>query len=158
MTVEQEGFVRALYQEHHDALLSLAKRIVKDPEAAADAVSQAYLILILKIDSVMACRDPVKWLFHVCKNTAIDEYRRQRRRALPLTAAEELGTDPEFLTFQDLLPEGLTEDEREILSLRIQQGMAYEEIAAIMHATSAACRMKYSRAKKHCADLMRQEI
>jgi len=158
VTPEQTRFVQVLYQKHHDAMLYIAKRIVKDPEAAADVVSQTFLISILKIDAVMGCEDPAKWLFHVLKNAAIDEYRRLQRSAVPLEGVEETAVEADFLSFQDLLPAGLTPEEQKILALRIHRELRYEEIAQLLHTSSAACRVKFSRARKHCAELMRRDI
>jgi len=157
VTPEQTRFVQTLYQEHHDAMFYLAEKIVKNHEAAADAVSKAFLISILKINTVMGCEDPAKWLFHVLKNAAIDEYRRMRRCAVPLDGVEEPAVEEEFLSFEDLLPAGLSPGEREILDLRILRQLEYDEIARLLHTSSAACRMKFSRARKHCAELMRRQ-
>ncbi len=157
MTPEQTRFVQMLYQQHHDAMRYLAQKIVKDPEAAADAVSQTFLIAILKIDTVMRCDEPARWLFHVLKNAAIDEYRRARRGAVPLDGVEDTAVEDDLLPFPDLLPTGLTAEEREILTLRIHRQMEYDDIARMLHVSSAACRMKFSRARKRCAELMRQE-
>lgn len=157
MTPEQTRFVQTLYQEYHDTMFSLAKKIVKNPEAAADVVSKTFLSSILKIDTVMACEDPAKWLFHVLKNAAIDEYRRLRRCAVPLDGVKEPAVEEDFFSFQDLLPGGLSAGEREILDLRIRRQLEYDEIARLLHTSSAACRMKFSRARKHCAELMLRE-
>ncbi len=157
LTPEQTRFFEALYQEHHNAMRHVAQKIVKDPEAAADAVSQAFLIAILKLDVVMGCESPEKWLFHVLKNTAIDEYRRRRRAEIPMEYIPEPWSEAELISFDDLLPEGLTAGEREILSLRIERGLDYDEIARRLELSAAACRMKYSRARRRCAQLMRSQ-
>lgn len=161
LTSEQTQFLRELYEAHHDTMYYIAKRIVKDATTASDVVSQTFLRLILRIDAAMEYSDPVKWLYHVLKNNAIDEYRRMRRHAampledvpnVPSTVAE-----PEMTAFEDLLPAELTQEERCILILRIKESLDYTSIAQYLGATEGACRMKFSRARKHCAELMSQE-
>ena len=56
-------------------MFEVALRIVKNPVKASDVVSDTFLILILKISTVMDHEDPVKWLFTVLKNNALGEYR-----------------------------------------------------------------------------------
>ncbi len=155
MTPEQLRFVQELYETHHNAMRYIAFRIVQDQEAAADVVSQTFLTVLLKLDQVMACDDPAKWLFHALKNLAIDEYRRSKRHAtLPLDALQDLPSETELLSFQALLPEGLSEEDREILTLRIDLGLDYAQIAVRLDSTPEACRMRYSRARKRCAAMM----
>ncbi len=156
MTPEQTRLIEALYQEHHDSMRRVAQKILKDPEAAADAVSQAFLIAILKLDTVAECQDPAKWLFHVLKNTALDEYRRRcRQSAAPLEEIAEVAARSELVSFQELLPQGLTEEEREILCLRIERQMDYARLARHFGLSAGACRMKFSRAKRRCAELLK---
>ena len=81
MTQEQLSFFEGLYRKHYDLMFEVALRIVKNPVKASDVVSDTFLILILKISTVMDHEDPVKWLFTVMKNN------HSRERA---------GTDPVF--------------------------------------------------------------
>ncbi len=158
MTSEQAHFLRKLYEAHHDAMFYIAKRIVKDTATASDVVSKTFLDLILRIDSAMEYSDPVKWLYHVLKNNAIDEYRYMRRRtAVPLENVPAVTTEPEMIPFEDLLPGELTLEERCILTLRIKDSLDYTSIAQRLGATEGACRMKFSRARKHCAELMSRD-
>ncbi len=158
MTSEQAHFLRKIYEAHHDAMYYIAKRIVKDTATASDVVSQTFLDLILRIDAAMEYSDPVKWLYHVLKNNAIDEYRRMRRRAaVPLEDVHAVTAEPEMISFEDLLPEGLTREERCILKLRIKEKLDYTSIARRLVTTEGACRMKFSRARKRCAELMSQD-
>ncbi len=158
MAPEQTCFLQKLYNEHHNAMFYVAKRIIRDSVAASDIVSQAFLMLILKIDVVMEYDEPEKWLFHVLKNIAIDEYRRTRLHGLvSIEDIPEMSVEPEFISFSDLLPKGLTSEEKKILTLRIDRDMDYREISELMSISCSACRMKYSRAKKHCAELMEKQ-
>ncbi len=158
MTSEQAQFLRKLYETHHDPMYYIAKRIVKDTATASDVVSQTFLDLILRIDAAMKYSDPVKWLYHVLKNNAIDEYRRMKRNtAVPLENVPAVTAEPEMISFEDLLPGELTSDERCILVLRIKESLDYTSIARRLGTSEGACRMKFSRARKRCAELMSRD-
>ncbi len=158
VTSEQTQLFCKLYEAHHDAMYYIAKRIVKDTATASDVVSQTFLDLILRIDAVMEYSNPVKWLYHVLKNNAIDEYRRMRRRtAVPLENVPAVTAESDMISFEDLLPGELTREERCILTLRIKESLDYTSIARRLGTTEGACRMKFSRARKRCAELMSRD-
>ena len=158
MTQEQLSFFEGLYRKHYDLMFEVALRIVKNPVKASDVVSDTFLILILKISTVMNHEDPVKWLFTVLKNNALGEYRKSKvRKEVSLDDAIIQGKEQELIPFSEMLPKGLTPEERNILLLRLGEDLDYAEIAKRLHTTESACRMKFSRAKKRCADLMEQE-
>ena len=139
-------------------MFEVALRIVKNPVKASDVVSDTFLILILKISTVMDHEDPVKWLFTVLKNNALGEHRKSKvRKEVSLDDAIIRGKEQELIPFSEMLPKGLTPEERNILLLRLGEDLDYAEIAKRLHTTESACRMKFSRAKKRCADLMEQE-
>lgn len=158
MTQEQIAFFEGLYRKHYELMFEVALRIVKNPVKASDVVSDTFLILILKIPTVMNHEDPVKWLFTVLKNNALGEYRKSKvRKEVSLDDAVIRGKDQELIPFSEMLPKGLTPEERDILILRLGEDLDYAEIAKRLHTTESACRMKFSRAKKRCAELMERD-
>lgn len=158
MTQEQIAFFEGLYRKHYELMFEVALRIVKNPVKASDVVSDTFLILILKIPTVMNHEDPVKWLFTVLKNNALGEYRKSKvRKEVSLDDAVIRGKDQELIPFSEMLPKGLTPEERNILILRLGEDLDYAEIAKRLHSTESACRMKFSRAKKRCAELMERD-
>ncbi len=158
MTAEQTSFFENLYLKHNERMFEVAVRIVKNPVIAADIVSETFLVLVMRINTVMEHEDPVKWLFTVLKNNALVEYRRTKKHGeLPLDEAMSKTVEPEFITIKDMLPNGLTPDERLILSLRLNDNLEYSDIAKRMNITESTCRMRFSRAKKHCAELLAEQ-
>ena len=66
-------------------MYDVAMRIVKNPEIAEDVVADTFLVLITKINAVIQHEQPVKWLFRVLKNNALNERRTQcSHSAVPL--------------------------------------------------------------------------
>lgn len=63
----------------------------------------------------------------------------------------------QFNTVQRLLAERLVWDRAKILTLRLSEDLEYVEIAKIMNMTENTCRMQYSRARRHCAELLERQ-
>ena len=78
-----------------------------------------------------------EWLFHVCRNLAIDHLRRESRvklieeNGVVLPAAEELLSIREDASLlQDSIGR-LKPAEREVVRLKFQESMSYKEISAV---------------------------
>lgn len=124
-------------------------------DIAEDIVADTFFILLAKINSVMEHEQPVKWLFRVLKNNAISEYRAQcRHAATPLEENILRTAEPELIPFSGMLPKGLSASEQRILTLRLAEDMDYSTISEILGISETACRSQYSRARRHCAELM----
>ena len=129
--------------------------IVGSRDIAEDIVADTFLILLAKINSVMEHEQPVKWLFRVLKNNAISEYRAQcRHAAAPLEESILRAAEPELIPFSGMLPKGLSASEQRILTLRLAEDMDYSTISEKLGISETACRSQYSRARRHCAELM----
>ncbi len=158
MTAEQTSFFENLYLKYNERMFEIAVRIVKNPVIASDIVSETFLVLVMRINTVMEHEEPVKWLFTVLKNNALLEYRRTKKHGeLPLYEAMDKTVEPELISIKDMLPNGLTPDEQLILSLRLNDNWEYSDIAKRMNITESTCRMRFCRAKKHCAELLAEQ-
>ena len=96
------------------------------------------------------------WLFTICKRLWLDRRRSERRRRDEVELTEGHAT-----TAHDAL-DGLVADEaagriraamgtlspmqREVFALRVNEGLAYEEIAGLVGSTAGACRVHYHHA------------
>jgi RNA polymerase sigma-70 factor (ECF subfamily) len=56
--------------------------------------------------------------------------------------------------FEEILPQGLTAEERQLLIWYFKEQLAYEEIAGRLHISVLACRTRVFRAKEHCSALL----
>jgi len=158
LTAEQTSFFENLYLKYNERMFEIAVRIVKNPVIASDIVSETFLVLVMRINTVMEHEEPVKWLFTVLKNNALLEYRRTKKHGeLPLYDVIDKTVEPELISIKDMLPNGLTPDEQLILSLRLNDNLEYSDIAKRLNITESTCRMRFSRAKKHCAKLLAEQ-
>ncbi len=128
-----------LFRELRPWWLALAWRVLHDREEAQDAVQEAFLRLLLRLDrfDTAKCRRATNWLARVLINRAIEHLRR-RRRAVPLLdldaparpeegPAEAAERREQSARLRALLGE-LAPRDREALLLRFEQGLKYQRI------------------------------
>lgn len=155
------GFA-AVYDAYADRLVAYATTLLRDPDAAADAVHDALLVARERIGQL---RDPAKlrpWLYAIVRNECLRQLR-DRRRAAPLDAAGEVidptAGDPGRGVRADELrelvwaaAEALNPGEREVLELTVRHGLEGAELAAALgvnlntaHALSSRARGQLER-------------
>jgi RNA polymerase sigma-70 factor (ECF subfamily) len=125
-----ESLVRALEQR----LVRYCCRFVR-PSVAREIVQESFVRLWNLGDEVKGRER--EWLFHVCRNLAIDQLRREKRvrlieeNGVTLPAAEEIiSFQEEISALQDCISR-LKPAEREVIRLKFQENMSYKEIAAV---------------------------
>lgn len=87
---------RALYDRAAGRLLAIATNILRDREAAEDAVQEAFLRIWRKAGSYEAARGtPLAWMGIIARNAALDSARRRRPvEELETTDVIELAVQP----------------------------------------------------------------
>jgi RNA polymerase sigma-70 factor (ECF subfamily) len=149
----------ALWSAHRRRMLDLAFRMLLDPGDAEDVVQEAFARLART--DLAAIDDPEGWLVVVTSRLCLDRLRtRQRRPTDPLDTARD-PFDPHALdpsghvTLVDgvtlamhALLERLSPAERTSFVLHDVFQYPYEEVAAIVGRTPAACRQLASRARR----------
>ena len=136
--------LEAVMEQHQSALLRYATRLLNNESLAQDVVQEAFIRLHAHWDRVVERGVPFKgWLFRTTHNAAIDVIRKEsRRRGLhqrQATQVEPAGDDPEERSRQNEQHAQVLQSlnvlkpkEREVLILRLQEGMTYQEIAAVI--------------------------
>lgn len=100
-----------LVRRHQDRLWSVAVRMLRDPEAASDAVQDALLSAYRRADSYRGDAAVSTWLYRVVVNACLDRIRRERARpTAPLPA-----TDP---------PTGVDDQQRTVDRLAVEWALA----------------------------------
>jgi len=151
-------FFEEMYLNHSEQLFRLANAIVHNPDIAHEIVNEAYLALWAHIEIIITYDSPQTWLFSILKRRAIDEWR--KLTAHPEIPLEMVKTEPvqqEMPLVRKIILKDLPDDDRELLSLRYEQGLSPDEIAARLQISSTACRKRISRAKRRCAKLLEEE-
>ncbi|MFH1046810.1 MAG: RNA polymerase sigma factor [Patescibacteria group bacterium] len=123
--------------------------------------------IFMKAFAKIATFDSVKgsfngWIYQIARRTIIDHYRSDRptiniEDAWDLAADSDTARDADAAIMVDKLREHLgtlTADQRDIVVLRVWEGLSHREIAEALGKSEASCKMAYSRATKNLQDSM----
>jgi RNA polymerase sigma-70 factor (ECF subfamily) len=165
---------RAIVERHGDTVYRLVNRMVRDPALAEDIAQETFL----KAYRALPGYDPrwklSSWLLKIAHNATIDHLRRQRLDTTPLDLGPESETgspieriaDASVLDAeQQLRGRALARDlqaalgsldpaYRELLLLRFQEGLAYQEIAEVTGLPLGTVKVRLHRGRKRLADLL----
>ena len=151
-TGDQTAFAE-LYDKCSRAVFSYAVSVLHAPDKADDVVQEAFLKIWRAAPSYTPCGKPMAWVMRITRNLCLDELRRVP--AEPLEEAAERAdptdngaqvVDREYV--RALLNGELTDEERDIVRLRIYADLPHNEIAEAMGLSTAAVRWKYTYALK----------
>jgi len=134
-------WVRSALAQHESSLLRYAASICGDAERARDIVQETFIRLCDEEPEKLSGR-VTGWLFSVCRNRALDVQRKEKRMT-PLTeidmatresaepspslAAEQKESAARILNLVAALPQ----NQREVIRLKFQSGLSYEEISRV---------------------------
>jgi RNA polymerase sigma-70 factor (ECF subfamily) len=143
----------ALYVGVYPRLLGYATRRV-GRDRAADVVAETMARAVASIDRF----DPTgtgfdPWLFGICRHVVADTYRRSARsdgRSEPASVpvddiSDGLENDEEAKAMREAYRR-LSDDDREVLDLRVVAGLSADEVAAVLGKQPGTVRMAQSRA------------
>ncbi len=150
-------------EQYQSILLRYATRVLNNGTAAQDVVQEAFIRLHAHWDEVVGRGTPLKgWLFRTTHNAAVDHIRKESRRRLLLQRQDfhaelhvpRMDDEREALVLQHL--NVLKPQEREVLVLRLQEGMAYREIAEIIQRSEGYVGTLIHSATKKLSQCLRQ--
>ena len=150
-----------LHRVMADRLVSYAFGMLRDRQAAEDAVQQAFLELARTAPSFQGDGRSLRaWMYRAVRFNCLDEVRRRSRRPeqptadLPETPAHDtdpdMGFDPEL---EDALGQ-LSEQQRSIIVLKHVLGFSGDEIAVILDSNRTAVYASAARAERRLKKLL----
>jgi RNA polymerase sigma-70 factor, ECF subfamily len=128
-----DEWIGLLYDRHGAALYRYAVMVLADPAGAADVV-QTVFVSLLRQRGRPDCDD--RYLRRAVRNECFSALRRRQRDVLasasPILEAVEAGRDrpDERLAIERALRE-LPPDQREVVHLKVFEGMTFQEIADV---------------------------
>lgn len=146
--------IAELYQEHRQALYSMALALLRDPALAEDAVHDGIQSMLARTRALDG--DPVAYLFVVVRNAALDLARRRKVRAAapihdslfdarqpdPLLRAGDADAARRLRSAMD----ELSPEQQEVILLRAVGKLGFEQIATVVGAPFGTVAARYSRA------------
>lgn len=155
MVRERDDAIRALYEREYDTLCRAAYRTLGDWETAQDLVQDTFLLALLKQNELPGHPAPGAWLMQTLRNLIQNERRKLvSHSALPLDEIDLLPAAEPENGLRDILPSGLSEQERELLALRFEQQLSYRELGERFGISEGACRVKLFRTVEKCRKLL----
>ncbi len=161
----REAFQR-LYHAEFKSILAYAVRRTESADDAADVVSSTFLVAWRRGHEVPAGDEARLWLYGVARHVLANHGRSVRRQArlgerLRQRLAESTLTDPGIEVTDRLLVQSalaqLSDEDREVLTLSIWEGLAPREIAEVVGMEPQAVRTRLFRAKGRLRALLGNE-
>lgn len=161
---DQEAFA-TLYDSYLESIYRFIYIRVEDRQTAEDITSTVFMKAWENLSSYQPRGVPFRaWLFRIARNSVIDHYR-TRKQAAPLESviniienesqplSEKINNRMETDEVLKYMRQ-LTEDQRNVLSLKFIQGLSTKEIASVLHKRQGAVRALQMRGLQTLARLM----
>jgi RNA polymerase sigma-70 factor (ECF subfamily) len=152
----QREWLAQQYEQHFQAVNRLCRRMLKDPDDAADAANEAFIRAAESFPSDRSPDAARSWILTVARNYCLDLLRRRKRmnEIVPLIAADlEQSTDPEEEVVgrqhAAALLAQLPERERIALWHSAIEHQPVAEIASSLKLNYMAAAQVLSRARRH---------
>ena len=142
----REKFIEQALTDYESALIGYASTILNDTDRARDVVQDTFIRLCEQ--DLAKVEDSLKsWLFTVCRNRALDVLRKEKRSQPldeihwkkvvgPGLQPDEAAEYQEHLVQLNTYLARLTDSQREVITLKFQQGLSYQDIHEITGFTS----------------------
>lgn len=161
---KDEVALATLYAQHAPAIQRFLRDLLGDAHAAADATQETFARAFRRLDTLHDTGRVAPWLFGIARNVSLEIRKANRRRGrvlVPDTGEHEAARDvdswrsPEdemigreaLVIVRGALDE-LSEDRRTVLLLRLDHGLAYEEIARLMKWSLAKVKVEIFRGRQ----------
>lgn len=140
-----------LYLNNANKLVKVAEKILRNRSVAEELVQDVFLVLLMKQDEVKRYEHPEAFLWDVLRKRIGNEMQKASySREEPLEEKHEaiVARDVHEETVQDILPDWLNDQERQILIWRVEDGLSHQEIACRLGCSEHACHGKMYRLRE----------
>jgi RNA polymerase sigma-70 factor (ECF subfamily) len=136
-------------------------------EGIEELVQDTFVRAFASLDSFRSESSLRTWLFTIERNLMLDRRRAEKRdrESVPIQEADRVS---EYGALDSLIAEevqervrrsldALSPTQREVFTLRVQQGLSYKEIAEIVNSTEGATRVHYHNAIQTVKEFLKDE-
>jgi RNA polymerase sigma-70 factor (ECF subfamily) len=157
-----------LVQKYQREVYGLACRMVSDSEEAKDLAQQAFLQAFVHIRGFRRDAQFRTWLFRISINQCYNFLKSRKKLGDPVDcdeihlAGEEPSPEADLVARDNrrrlyAALERLPAKQRAVISLKVEQGLSYQEISQILGGTAGAARVNYCQALKTLKKLIQSE-
>jgi len=152
-----------LYDKYIKKIFNFIYYKTHHKETAEDLTSETFIKALNNLGSFNENKGSFStWIYQIARNTVIDFYRTKKNN-VNVDDIWDLSTDEDILRDLDTAKrledvkeylKTLKSEQREIVILRVWEGMSYKEISDAMGKTEASCKMAFSRTIKTLKETM----
>jgi RNA polymerase sigma-70 factor (ECF subfamily) len=157
-TGDQARRVEKIYREFGPELLAFFRRRHDSPQTAEDLLQETFAAAMKHPGRLLQADSPRAYLFGMARNLSAELHRRSRpTEELPAEPAgdEADGEDPRLEVMREGIA-GLNAASRQVLELRLQRELSYEEIAAALGVPVGTVRSRLHHAVRQLRDHLRK--
>lgn len=152
-------------EEHYRSVYRYVRRRSRTATDAEDVTQEVFADAARALDPLLPDSPRlVAWLYTVARRRLIDAARRSARRAevggdavLELVAAPPPDYGWELTGLLRNGIEQLPREQRQVVAMKLLQGLSFAEIAAATHSTDGACRMRFLRGLERLREFLEEE-
>ena len=166
----QQGDLTAfeeLVKKYQREIYGLACRLVMDQEEAKDLTQQAFLQAFIHIRGFRQQSQFRTWLFRIAINQCYNYLKTKKKFGDPMdpqemhlvgedSPVEEMAERQDRQRLYEAL-EKLPPKQRAVITLKLEQGLSYQEISQVLGGTAGAARVNYCQALKTLKKYLRSE-
>lgn len=160
---EEKDLFEKLYKENEQDMYAVAYRILHNQEDAEDAVHQAFLKVADNLTKIsqMPCHEVKAYVVMISRNTAINMYRSNKRRAEHSTVLNEEVDHVSSFSHEDYSElvaaiKQLPQEYKDVLFLYCLQGFSSKETAKMLHISAESVRQRALRAKQMLKEILKR--
>lgn len=146
-----EGAFDELFTRYRKRVYGFISKKIHDPKTVEDLFQTTFLKLHRSREHYEPGRLFSAWLFTICRNVIFDHLRKEKRakqhrdQASEETPLIEFSTEKPDPQEKDEVLSLVSEKQRELLKLRYEEELAFEQIAVRMNTTAGNIRQMISR-------------
>lgn len=150
----------ALYDAHAEKLVQIATYALDNRAVAEELVQDTFMILLAQKEKVKTYDHPEAFLRDVLRKRIGNEMQRayrSREESLEPKHESYLAFEDKTERVEDILPDGLTEQDRQIIIWRAEYELPHEEIAKRLGCSTHACHAKLYRLRNKLKKLQKSK-
>lgn len=143
---EKEAYEK-LYQKYSSLVYRIACTVLKNKENAEDVMQNVFVKLANLPKEKLPTKYEASWLYSVTKNEAIS-YLRKNKEPLPIEEVSKERKEDELEEFMqrdsyETMISYLENKEKQIISLKVEMGLSFKEIASLLNMPMGSVQWKY---------------
>jgi RNA polymerase sigma-70 factor (ECF subfamily) len=156
-----------LVRKYQREIYNLACRLVQDPEEAKDMAQQTFMQAYVHIREFRGQSQFRTWLFRIAINQCYNFFKSRKKFGDPvdsqeLVIVEEDNPQKGLMAAEDrsrlyAALERLPAKQRAVLTLKLEQGLSYQEISKELGGTAGAARVNFCQAVKTLKKYLKTE-